>query len=115
MLSILLNKELIKINQDPLRTSIKRIKKVGTLLGGQEYQIWTGPHSNGDQIFLVLNERSTPQRNVVDFKQVKLAAIKSLKMKDLWTGHTWMDKGFTSSTIPAHGTWAVRISTNTYE
>lgn len=109
-LDILSNKDVIAINQDPLRRSIRRVKKTdfGSRIG---YQIWAGPLHNGDTVLLVLNSGEESQIIPVDFSDLELLLSKNYILHDLWTKTSTVAINGTKKLVATGATWMVRIET----
>lgn len=95
-IALLSNKHLLAVNQDPLKQSIKILKK-----DKGSSQVWAGNLADGGSVLLALNEKDNDQEMVISFKNLgferHVTTPKSLpngttthtlvyNIQDLWTG-----------------------------
>jgi alpha-galactosidase len=98
-LEILLNKDVIAVNQDSLRKSIRRVKKVDS----DGYQIWSGPLSENRVVLLILNSADQEQTLSVSLRELGLEG--TFAVKELWTKKESIVKGLIKEKIGVHETW----------
>ncbi len=103
--SILLNKEVIAINQDPAGIQGSRVKSANGL------EVWVKPLGidGTEKAIALLNRNSSTSNITVNFSDVGITG--SVSVRDLWAKS---DKGeFTGSytaSVPSHGTVVLRVS-----
>lgn len=110
-LGILSNEEVIAINQDSLRSSIKRVKTENL------YQIWAGKLQNSDIVILALNLDSKPQTIPIDVSSLFIntssrtsANQSTYFVKDLWSKEETSSGEFLARTIQPHAVWMARLT-----
>lgn len=80
--AILLNKEVLAIQSDPLVTAGERL--VNRADGGQ---VWTRPMHNGDQTVVLYNANNSSDLNIgVTWQELGWAAENNVVVRDLWAG-----------------------------
>ena len=99
--SILMNKEVIAIDQDPLGKQGDRVSVEGPL------EVWARPLVNGDRAVGVFNREGRALSYTVD---LGAAGVRSgARMRDLWTGNeVTADGGMLRIVVPAHGVLLLR-------
>lgn len=107
-LSILTNKEMIAINQDPLVYQGRRLIDSGDL------EVWAKPliSTVSGEVAVVLLNRSKEEASIsFDLKDVGLSAEAGYSLKDLWTGEESSNEYNENHTyqVPAHGVVALRL------
>ena len=98
-LSIISNKELIAINQDPACIQATVAKTYGSV------EAWTkdlGKASSGKKAIALLNRENAPVTITVTFEELGLAGVTAIR--DLWAHQDLSTDGVYQVTIPAHGT-----------
>lgn len=100
---ILMNQEIIAINQDPLRKSVKRISKFNY------WQIWTGPLADNGTVLLIMNESDTARTMELPLLSPSFAP-NYRKARNLWTGEEWAIRGRIMESVAAHATLVLRLS-----
>ncbi len=101
--SILLNKEVIAIDQDPLGKQASPVKS-------GDLETWTKPLADGDVAVGVINLGSAPAQATVKASDLQVGG-KVKNARDLWT-HTDVKfkDGAYSATVPSHGVLLLRVS-----
>jgi alpha-galactosidase len=100
--AILLNKDVIAVDQDPMGTEGSRVSKDG------DSEVWARPLAKGAYAIALFNRGSAPANISVKWSDVKLSG--SLKVRDLWA-HSDLGKkadGY-SAQIPSHGVAMIRV------
>lgn len=101
---LLMNREVLAVNQDPLGRQARRIKQAGPL------EIWKKPLSGGGLALALLNRGSSGQ--LIGFTAAEIGLLNDRKgvIRDLWKQADIAD--FTpafSYAVPPHGTALLRI------
>jgi alpha-galactosidase len=98
-LEILLNRDVIAVNQDPLRKSIRRFKNIdhGSI------QVWAGPLEGGKTVVLILNVQNYEQVIKIDLSDLGLSGF--FRTKELWTKQESDIEKSIAETIAPHDTW----------
>jgi alpha-galactosidase len=101
--SILLNKEVIAINQDPLGKQASPVKK-------GDWETWIKPLANGDVAVGVVNHGSAAALATVNAGDLQLGG-KVGQARDLWAHKdvTFVGGAY-SATVPSHGVLLLRVS-----
>lgn len=76
--TILLNKEVIAVDQDPLGVQASRVYKDG------DAEIWARPLANGGRAVLFLNRSTVPRDITVKWEQLHYPAGLKARLRDLW-------------------------------
>lgn len=100
---ILLNKEVIAVDQDPLGKQGRRVKRLGTT------EIWVKPLSDGSAAVGIFNRGDENTR--IDVRWSELGLTHAQMARDLWT-HTdlgQVESGY-GAAVPAHGVVLLRLS-----
>ncbi|KAN0060576.1 hypothetical protein ACQY0O_007228 [Thecaphora frezii] len=100
--NILLNKGLIRINQDALGKPIKLVQRFT-----DDYDLHSGPLSNGDVAVLALNLQNAGRTLKIDFDAL---GISSADVTDLYTGSSQQGAKSYSAKVDKHGVIALRLS-----
>lgn len=98
-LSIVSNRELIAINQDPACIQATVAKTYGSV------EAWTkdlGAANSGKKAIALLNRENAPVTVTVTFEELGLANVTAVR--DLWAHQDLATDGVYKVTIPAHGT-----------
>jgi alpha-galactosidase len=101
---ILLNKDVIAIDQDPLGQQGRRVKKDGDL------EVWSKQLADGGRAVVLLNRGATPATIEANWTDIGYPASISATVRDLWTGkETSGQKGSYSAQVPSHGVAMVTV------
>ena len=101
---ILLNKDVIAIDQDPLGQQGQRVKKEGNL------EVWSKQLADGSRALVLLNRGATPASIEADWTDIGYPAGISATVRDLWTGKEVQgQKGSYSAQVPSHGVVMVTV------
>ncbi|OAA73802.1 Aldolase-type TIM barrel [Cordyceps fumosorosea ARSEF 2679] len=112
-LDILLNKDLIAIDQDPL------VQQATLVSSSTTWEVLTKNLANGDRVLTVLNKGDAAGDHTVPWASIGIQTDRvkpgtALGVKDLWTGKMEQVKlsagGVTAKGVGAHGTAVFRIS-----
>ncbi len=76
--AILLNRDVIAVDQDPLGVAGRRIWKDG------DREIWMRPLADGARAVLLFNRGATPARIAVDRSQLQFGPRQRVQVRDLW-------------------------------
>lgn len=102
--AILLNKEVIAIDQDPLGKQASP-KKNGSL------ETWVKPLADGSVAVGVVNLGKDASTATVDARTLSLSGA-AIKARDLWTHqNVQFTNGVYSATVPSHGVLLLKVST----
>lgn len=95
---ILINKEVIAVDQDPLGRQGRRVKKAG------DTEIWAKEMSDGSRAVGLLNRGGGGQKIAVDWTDIGYPAQLRASVRDLWE-HKNLEtaKGSMSAVVPSHG------------
>jgi alpha-galactosidase len=95
---ILLNKEVIAIDQDPLGHQARRIKKTGDL------EIWSKQLQDGSRAVVLLNRSPAAARITVAWTDLGYPDSVSASVRNLWTASDLgKQSGSYSANVPSHG------------
>jgi alpha-galactosidase len=102
ILEILLNKEVIAIDQDPLGKQATRVSKDGDL------EVWARPLKGGAFAVGLFNRGASPAKVTARWSDVGLHG--SASVRDLWKHESLGDstEAF-SSDVPSHGVTLVKV------
>ncbi|WP_235515796.1 hypothetical protein [Sphingomonas sp. Leaf10] len=75
---ILLNREVIAVDQDPLGQQGRRVARDGTS------EVWVKPTADGGRVLLLWNRGDAPARISAEWTALGLSASVRLKARDLW-------------------------------
>ncbi len=102
ILSILTNREVIAIDQDPLGVEGHRVWQVGPI------QIWVKPLADGSKAVGIFNTGEPQEPVTVQFRD--LGVGKSAMVRDLWAGKDLgrLQNSFTA-TVPTHGVVLLKV------
>ena len=101
---ILLNKEVIAIDQDPLGRQGRRVKKTGDL------EVWSKQLQDGGRAVALINRSASAAKISVAWTDIGYPATVSASVRDLWTKKESASvKGEYSAEVPTHGVVMVRI------
>jgi alpha-galactosidase len=102
--SILLNKEVIAVDQDPLGVQGNRVKKDGDL------EVWSKQLANGGRAVVLLNRGETAASIRVAWADIGYPNSISATVHDLWSGKTAPgQKGSYEARVPSHGVIMVTV------
>ena len=104
-MSILLNKDIIAVDQDKLGVQGQVIRSDDTSM------VFSKPLANGDRAIALYNSGDTARNISTTTALAGLRRTGAYQIKDLWTGATTETAGGISSSVPAHGTVMLRVST----
>jgi len=105
--SVVLNKDIIDIQQDPLYIPGARLVNETT------YQIWSKPLSNGDQAVIFLNIQDTGNLNLsINWSQLGWPATANVTVYDVWQHKTLGSfvGSYNAQNIVPHGVNFVRVT-----
>jgi alpha-galactosidase len=95
---ILLNKEIIAIDQDPLGHQARRVKKTGDL------EIWSKQLQDGGRAVALLNRSPTATKITVAWTDIGYPDSVSASVRNLWTAsELGKQSGSYSANVPSHG------------
>jgi alpha-galactosidase len=101
--SILLNKEVIAINQDPLGKQASPVKS-------RDFEFWVKPLAGGGVAVGVVNMGPTAGQAKVKAGDLQLSG-KVKKVRDLWAHKdVKFSNGVYEATVPSHGVLLLRVS-----
>lgn len=101
--SILLNRDVIAIDQDPLGKQGRRVRKQDSV------EIWTKPLSGGSTVVAIFNRGTEVAK--VNVRWAELGLAERERVRDLWT-HSDFDElrgGYTTAIAP-HGSALLRVT-----
>ena len=103
--SILLNKEVIAVDQDPEGIQGNRLKTVGSS------EVWARPLSDGSQAIVFFNRNASASPISVEWKDLNFPSATRLSIRDLWTHQDLglRSEGYTA-TVPSHGAVMIKVS-----
>ncbi|MFB6963254.1 NPCBM/NEW2 domain-containing protein [Streptomyces sp. NPDC056309] len=100
---ILANKEVIAVDQDPLG-------KQGAVLSSEGGRwVVAKEMKDGSRAVALFNETGSPQRIATTARAVGLPDADAYTLRDLWRHRSYNTAGTISATVPAHGTFLVRV------
>jgi alpha-galactosidase len=95
---ILLNKEVIAIDQDPLGRQGRRVKKTG------DQEIWSKQLEDGSRAVVLLNRGSAPTKIAVSWTDIGYPGSLPASVRNLWTANDLgKQTGAYSADVPSHG------------
>jgi alpha-galactosidase len=101
---ILLNKDVIAIDQDPLGQQGRRVKKTGDL------EVWSKQLQDGGRAVALINRSPSAAKISVAWTDIGYPAAVSATVRDLWTKKESASvKAEYSAEVPTHGVVMVRI------
>lgn len=102
--SILMNKAVIAVDQDPLGMEGRRVKKEG------ELEIWSRQLIGGYRAVVLLNRGAGAHEMTLHWEDVGYPARVRATVHDLWTGKsTSVANGTFTATVPSHGVVMVKV------
>jgi alpha-galactosidase len=102
-MAILLNRDVIAVDQDPLGEQGAVVKSDGTHL------VFAKPLSDGGVAVALFNEGDAPATMSVTAKRVGLKVAPAYAIDDLWSDHSTETAGTIAAKVPAHGTAMYRV------
>jgi alpha-galactosidase len=103
-LTILRNRDIIAIDQDPLGAQAREVSATS----GRH--VLSRPLTGGDYAVALFNETSSATTISTTATAAGLPAASSYGLRDLWNGATQTSTGTISASVPAHGTVVFRIT-----
>ena len=103
-LSILSNKAVIAVDQDPLGKQGTEVSSAGGL------DVLAKPLANGDVSVALFNETGSAATISTTAAAIGKTGASSYTLTDLWTGAVSATSGPISASVPAHGTVMIRVS-----
>ena len=102
--SMLTNREVLAVDQDPLGVQGTAIATSGST------QVWTKPLANGDRAVALFNRGTSSQTISTTADAVGLPYSGSYALRDLWQHTTSETAGVISATVAPHSTVLLRVS-----
>jgi alpha-galactosidase len=101
---ILMNKELIALDQDPLGLQGRRVKRSGDL------DVWAKQLADGSRAVALLNRGTAESQMSVSWSDIGYPDELSASVRDLWAKKDIGKlKGAFSATVPSHGVVVIRV------
>jgi alpha-galactosidase len=100
---ILLNREVIAVDRDPLGVEGRRIYDDGV------GQVWLRPLADGSVALVLLNTGQDPRWMSASAAELGLRQAPAYAARDLWTHATTPSSGTFSSLVPGHGVAMLRV------
>ena len=102
--AILMNKEVIAVDQDPLGVQASRIAKDG------DTEVWVRPLKGGGRAVALLNRGTVPHDVTVSWEQLRYPGSLKAAVRDLWRHQDLPPaQGAFSSTVEGHGIVMVTV------
>jgi alpha-galactosidase len=102
--SILTNREVIAIDQDPLGDAGRKLRAT------PDEDVWVRSLANGDQAVLLVNRSDRDRMVSTTADDLGLAKSSRYSMRDLWQHRTLQTTGTFSAYLPPHASRMLRIS-----
>jgi alpha-galactosidase len=103
--AILLNREVIAVDQDPLGVQGRRVWKQG------DREVWVKPLSGGRRALLLFNRGETPAEIEAQWEQLGYPARMKARIRDLWAHRDLPDaRGRFAALVPPHGVQMVLVT-----
>jgi alpha-galactosidase len=102
-MSILTNRDVIAVDQDPLGVQGTELSNANGL------HVISKPLANGDRAVALFNENNAPATIDTTAAAVGLPKAFGYQLNDLWSHKTFETAGKISATVPAHGTAMFRV------
>ena len=101
---ILLNKEVIAVDQDPLGVQGRRVKKDGDL------EVWSKQLNDGGRAVILLNRGASESRISANWADIGYPSVLEASVRDLWA-HKDLGrmKGSFSAAVPSHGVVMITV------
>lgn len=102
--AILLNKEVIAVDQDPLGRQGRRIRDDG------DQEVWSRPLADGSRAVILLNRGTEPANIAVNWPEIGYPATVRAEVRDLWA-HRSLGKmqGSYSATVKPHAAVMITV------
>ena len=101
-ISLLTNREVIAIDQDPAGIQGERVSAEGPM------EVWARPLADGSKAIGLFNRHHLPMDVHVDFRQIGLNG--RVKLRDVWSGtDVGTAEGEYHASVPAHGVILLRV------
>ena len=101
--SILLNRAVIAIDQDPLGQQGRRVKKDGDI------EVWSKQLADGGRAVVLLNRSANPLSIGVAWTDIGYPSALHATVRDLWTDKTTDQAGHFAAQVPSHGVVMVTV------
>ena len=103
--AILLNKEVIAIDQDPLGQQGRRVRDDGDL------EVWSRPLADGGRAVILFNRGTAPAEIAVDWAEIGYPRTIAAEVRDLWA-HKSLGrmKGRFAAKVEPHAVVMVRVT-----
>ena len=106
--SILLNKEVIAVDQDPMGIQGHRIKQTGDAQTGLE--VWVKQMADGGRTVVLLNRSAAPAQIAATWPEIGYPADLAANVRDLWAAKDLGKlSGSYAATVPSHGVVMLRV------
>jgi alpha-galactosidase len=103
--AILLNREVIAVDQDPLGIQGRRVRDDGDL------EVWSRPLADGSRAVILFNRGAAPAEIAVSWPEIGYPATLNAGVRDLWAHQDrGKAKGRYAATVAPHGVVMVRIT-----
>ncbi len=103
--AILLNREVITVDQDPLGQHGRRIRDDGDL------EVWARPLADGSRAVILFNRSAAPASVSVAWPELGLTTRVKAEVRDLWTHESLGRKtGSFAATVAPHGVVMVKVT-----
>ena len=103
--SILLNRAVIAVDQDPLGRAGRRVKKDGDI------EIWSRPLADGNRAVVLLNRSAKPLSIGVAWTDIGYPSSLRADVRDLWSGAiTKNQTDHYAAEVPSHGVVMVTVA-----
>ena len=103
--AILLNREVIAVDQDPLGQQGRRIRDDGDL------EVWARPLADGSRAVILFNRSAAPASISVAWPELGLTTRVKAEVRDLWTHESLGRKtGSFAATVAPHGVVKVKVT-----
>jgi alpha-galactosidase len=101
---ILLNKDVIAIDQDPLGQQARRVKRAGDL------EVWVKQLNDGGRAVALVNRGKETAKATASWNEIGYPETLAATVRDLWTKKEEKSvKGAYSAEVPSHGVVMVRV------
>ena len=102
--TILLNKDVIAIDQDPLGQQAQRVRDDG------DKEVWSRDLADGGRAVLLLNRGPAPATIKVDWSEIGYPNSLRADVRNLWTHRSeGRKRGSYAASVPSHGVVMVRV------
>ena len=103
--AILMNREVIAVDQDPLGAAGTRVQQEG------ELEVWARPLSDGSRAVVLFNRGRTVATIAVRWSTLGLREGARLAVRDLWAHRDLGERqGGAEASVPAHGVVMWRVA-----